>query len=167
MNSCLRTAQNNLCVQSVNLKESKIFVRDDVDLEALDRNETIAQSFRLVDRVREISLTDPESEDDIWEYHFIYSVGVRLVFSNEKEEATKEGYIPILEIVGIFDAGYLSKSQLKKDELDAFSADNVGYHVWPFWREYVQSTSARIGFSPSFEVPMYIIPRRDKESESD
>ncbi|MCF6209336.1 MAG: hypothetical protein L3J88_12815 [Gammaproteobacteria bacterium] len=163
----MNIAQNNLCIQSVNLKESKIFVRDDIDPSTLDRDETAAQSFRSFVRIKEISLTDPEGGENVWDYRFTYSVGIRLIFLNEKEESVNDEYKPILEIVGVFEAKYLSKSQLKEEELKAFSADNVGYHVWPYWREYVQSTCARIGFSPAFEVPVYIIPPRDEMSEAD
>jgi len=166
MNSCLKAAQNNLCIQSVNLKESKVFVRDDIDLLTLDRDETATQSFRAVAKIKEASLTDPENDDDIWDYHFVYSVGLRLIALNEKEESVKDEYKPILEIVGVFEARYLSNNQLKEDDLKAFSADNVGYHVWPYWREYVQSTCARIGFSPALEVPMYIIPQKEEKSEA-
>ncbi len=167
MNSCLKSAQNSLCIQSVNLKESKVFVRDDVDLQTLDRDETAVQSFRAVARIKEISLTDPDKGEDIWDYRFIYSVGIRLIFSSEKEESSKDEYKPLLEIVGAFEAKYLSTNQLIEDELKAFSTDNVGYHVWPYWREYVQSTCSRMGFSPAFEVPVYIIHRKDEKSEAD
>ncbi len=167
MNSCLKNAQNSLCIQSINLKESKVFVRDSIDIPTLDRSETAAQSFRSIVRIEEISLTDPEGGEDIWDYRFIYSVGVRLIFSSEKEEGAKDEYKPIVEIIAVFEAKYLSKTQLKKDELKAFSADNVGYHVWPYWREYVQSTCARIGLSPAFEVPVYIVSQKNEKSEAD
>lgn len=164
MNDCLKNAQNSLCIQSVNLKESKVFVRDEVDLPVLDRNETVAQSFRAVARVKEISLTNSDGEN-IWDYRFIYSVGVRLIYLDEEEKSIKSDYNPILEMVGVFEAKYLSEKQLAKEEQKAFSVDNVGYHVWPYWREYVQSSCARTGFSPAIEVPVYIIPGKEKNSE--
>jgi len=164
MDECLKSAQDCLRIQSVNLKESKVFVRDDIDLLALDRDETSSQSFRSVAKIKEISLTDSKGED-IWDYRFVYSVGSRLVLSEELVESKKDDCSPIVEIIGIFEARYLTKKQLKKEELKAFSVDNVGYHVWPYWREYVQSTCARIGFSPAFEVPMYIISRKEEKSE--
>lgn len=163
MDSCLKNAQNNLCVQSVNLKESNIYVRDEIDLPTLSRDETVIQSFRMVARAREIILTNPDSTEDIWDYRFIYSVGIRLIFISEKVQSTDEEYKPILEIIALFEARYLSRSQLKEDDLKAFSTDNVGYHVWPYWREYVQSTCSRIGLSPAFEVPMYIIPTKEED----
>jgi len=164
MNDCLKNAQNCLCIQSVNLKESQVFVRDEIDLPALDRDETAIQSFRAVAKVKEILLTDSDGEE-VWDYHFFYSVGVRLIFIEENEESTKDGYKPILEIAGVFEAKYSSKKKLSEEEKKSFSADNVGYHVWPYWREYVQSSCARTGFSPVLEVPVYIIPRKEKSSE--
>ena len=163
MDGCLKRAQNNLCIQGVNLKESKIFVRDDIDLLTLDRDATIAQSFRSVSRVKEISLEDDDGKD-VWDYRFDYSIGIRLIFSQEEKESEEDEFKPVVEIVAAFDARYLSKKQLDEDEMKAFSADNVGYHVWPYWREYVQSSCGRLGLSPAIEVPVYIISRKEAES---
>lgn len=159
MNSCLRKAQESLCIQSVNLRESKIFVREDIDPPVLDRDGTAVQSFRSVARIKEIALISPDKGEDIWDYRFIYAVGSRLIFSHEKEESAKEEYRPLLEVVGVFEAKYISKNKLAEAELKEFSSDNVGYHVWPYWREYVQSTCARMDFSPAFEVPVYFVPQ--------
>lgn len=167
MDGCLRNAQEKLCIQSVNLRESKVFIRnDDIELSDLDRDETAVQTFRAVAKIKEITLSSPDNGEDIWDYRFFYTVGIRLIFSGEKEDSAQEDYQPILEIVGVFEAKYIAKNRLAKDELDAFSADNVGYHVWPYWREYVQSTCARIGFVPAFEVPVYFVPRKDGNREA-
>ncbi|MCU7906894.1 MAG: hypothetical protein KZQ76_13835 [Candidatus Thiodiazotropha sp. (ex Epidulcina cf. delphinae)] len=164
MNEYLESAQNNLCIQTVNLKESTIFVRDGIELPSLNREGTNSQSFRAVAKIKEITLADAKDKES-WDYRFIYSIGIRLIFPEEEEESIKEDYKPIVEIVGFFEAKYFSQKQLSEDELDAFAIDNVGYHVWPYWREYVQSSCARIGFSPAFEVPLYIINRKEEESE--
>jgi hypothetical protein len=166
MDEALKQAQNSLSIQSVNLKNSKIFVRDDIELASLDHAETKVQSFRKVVKIREISLTDSDKHE-FWDYRYIYSAGIRLIFSSEENEAsTGEASLPIVEIVGVFEAKYLSKSQVSEECLRAFSTDNIGYHVWPYWREYVQSSCARIGLSPAFEVPFYIFSR-DEESDKD
>lgn len=164
MNECLNSAQHSLCIQSVNLKESKVFVRDDIDLPTFDRDGTAAQTFRSVIRVKEISLTNADDKE-IWDYRFTYSVGLRLILSGEVEESQKDNYKPIIEIVGVFEAKYFSQKKLEEEERQAFSVANVGYHVWPYWREYVQSSCARIGLSPVLEVPVYIIPRDEEKSE--
>ena len=98
-------------------------------------------------------------------YKSVYSVGIRLIFKQEEEIENQENYEPIVEIVCDFEAKYLSQKQLSEEELKAFSKSNVGYHVWPFWREYVQSTCARIGMSPPFDVPLLYHSEKYKSSD--
>ena len=162
MNGHLKRAQNSLDIQAVNLKEGHIFVRDEVDLPSLNREDTITQVYRAVTRIQEKSFTDSQKQV-IWDYRFVYTSGVRLIFSTEEEESKNEGYKPIVEIVGLFIAKYFSQKKLEEEELKAFCEDSVGYHVWPYWREYVQSTCARIDFSPVFEVPVYFMPQHKEE----
>ncbi len=163
MNEHLKSAQNSLVIRTVNLKESNILVRDEVDLPSLNREETITQAYRAVSRIQETSFTDSQKQE-VWDYRFIYTSGVRLIFSEEEETSTDEGYKPIVEIVGVFIARYFSPRKLEEEELKAFCDDSVGYHVWPYWREYVQSSCARIDFSPVFEVPVYFMPQHKEES---
>ena len=166
MNESLQNAQCNLRIQSVNLKESKIFVREGVELSELDELEIIPQSFRGAQKIHETSLSPSDDTDKVfWDYRFIYSVAVRLIFSEESEESTENDYDPVLEILADFEAIYSSEIQLAEIDLKAFCEDNVGYHVWPYWREYVQSSCARIGLSPPIEVPVYIITRQQNEEK--
>lgn len=158
VNEHLRGAQKNLSIQEVNLKDSQISVRDDVDLASLDRKETLAQVIRVVTETQETSFTDSQA-NEMWGYRFVYTSGVRLILSEEEEASKDKSYTPVVEIVGVFLAKYLSHKQLGEEELKAFCEDSVGYHVWPYWREYVQSTCGRIGFSPAFEVPVYFMPQ--------
>lgn len=154
--------QDSLRILRVILRESRVSVKDDTDLPAFDRSETLSQSYRAVSNIRETILTGNDDQKH-WVYSFFYTAGIRLIFSDEEEESKKDDYEPIVEIVGVFEAKYISEKKLSEDELSDFSVDNVGYHVWPYWREYVQSTSARIGFSPIFEVPIYIVkPKVEK-----
>ena len=164
MNDRLKDAIQNLAIQSVNIKESKVFVRDEIDPQTMDRNQTLTQSFRGAAGLREISLTIANGQD-LWDYRFFYSVGVRLIWTHELENSTAEKYQPLVEIAGIFEARYLSTKQIVKDELVAFSAEHVGYHVWPYWREYVQSSCSRIGYFPAILVPFYIIPPKEKTND--
>lgn len=163
MNGHLKNAQNGLSIQTVNLKESNIFVRDEMDLPSLNKEDTLTQVYRAVTKIQEKSFTDSQKQE-IWDYRFVYTSAVRLIFSAEEEEESKnEDYKPIVEIVGVFIAKYFSQKKLEEDEIKAFCEDSVGYHVWPYWREYVQSTCARIDFSPAFEVPVYFMPQHKDE----
>jgi preprotein translocase subunit SecB len=41
-----------------------------------------------------------------------------------------------------------SLAGLQQDNLDAFGKMNGVYNLWPYWREYVQSTTTRLGLPP-------------------
>lgn len=157
MDEPLANAQKCLKIEGVNLTESRVFVRDSVDLGTIELESTENQSFRTVLKIRE-ALVEVKSRE-LYEYRFTYSAGMRLIFSSEEEESVNDDYQPIIEIVGVFSATYISKIQVDKKCLEAFAEDNVGYHVWPYWREYVQSTCSRIGFYPAFNVPFYLLPQ--------
>lgn len=45
-----------------------------------------------------------------------------------------------------------------ESSLAAFCQHNVGFHVWPYWREFVHSTCARMGI-PLVPIPMYQLKR--------
>jgi hypothetical protein len=164
MNECLENAKKNLNIQAINLKRSQVVVSDDVEFTSLNREAALAQTFRAVERVKEVVLTDAD-DNEFFDYRFTYAAAIRLIFSSEEEESGDDNYKPIVEISTVFDAKYFSKKKLTEDDLKAFAADNVGYHVWPYWREYVQSTCARIALSPGLEVPVYIISQKDELRE--
>jgi hypothetical protein len=163
MDELLKKAQQALCIRTVNLKESRVLVGDDVDPYSLSSEETKTQSFRTVTKVRELVFTDPD-DNEIRDYRFLYSVGVRLIRAADEDEANRDpSFEPLVEVFAIFEARYLSKTVVSKEELNVFSKDNVGYHVWPYWRELAQSSCSRIGMSPVFEVPVYIVNREVSE----
>ena len=161
MSDALKQAQQCLAVHSVNLRESKVHLRSDVDAWALDRSRTEAQSFRQVSRIQEVELRLEGGKESSWEYRFNYALGVRLL--DEEADETDEGFVPDLEIVAVFQARYMCHRQLEKEELSAFAEDNVGYHVWPYWREFVQTSCNRVGLLSPIEIPMYSISRRVHE----
>ena len=155
-----KVAQKHLAIQDVKLRSSRISVRDDVDLSELDLQSAREQSFRKSGSIEEVEYEHLEnSEDVIWYYKFMYTAGMRLVPTSELEESVKEDYEAWVEIIVIFESRYVSPKKLSPEELEEFALDNVGFNVWPFFREYVQSTCSRIGMSPSFEVPFYRIEK--------
>jgi hypothetical protein len=96
---------------------------------------------------------------------FNFSAAVRLVDQRflealEKNPNTADDAVYV-EIAAEFSANYRLKEEADenglRDALSEFSQINVGYHVWPYWREYVQSTCTRIGIPP-IPVPIYQVP---------
>lgn len=157
----LDVAKNSLTLRDIRLRSSAtdIDIDDDktVDDLLIDGDRKF-QSYRGASKIIETE-SESESELDVeskFLYTIRYTVGVRLI-KNTDDTHAQEDLEGLVTIVASFDASYFSPVKLTKGELDAFAENNVGYHVWPYWREYVQSTCQRIGVVPSFPVPVYIL----------
>lgn len=63
-----------------------------------------------------------------------------------------------VEIVAIFVSEYLIKcdEELPQDAILEFGRINVPHQIWPYWREYCQSTCARMSLPVSM-LPMFVI----------
>ena len=149
MSSLLQEAQKLLKIKTVFLQNSLIELNDDIDMSELVDTSIAVQSFKGVPKVREMGFEDDERS--WWEYSFYFSAGIRLV---DEELEQSEDITPLVEIKGTFCAKYESQEKLSKDHIDAFSEKNVGFNVWPYWREYVQSSCMRLNIEP-IEVPLY------------
>jgi len=148
MTSALKTAQKYLKIKNVILKHAFINIDEDIDPEDLASLDHSSQNFRGVSLVKETNYGD--EEHDWWDYGFNYSVGVRLI--EDSDETT-----PLVEIKATFSAIYTSDRRLKEEQIKAFLENNVGYHVWPYWREFVQSSCMRLDIE-LIEVPLYFFP---------
>lgn len=165
-NRALNFAQDALCIQSVNLRTSNSNLKDDVDVCDIERSSASPQSFKLVKQVREYEETKDDENIASWLYKFNYQIGIRLVPNNEEEQSYQnEDYEALIHIAAEFQACYVSKVKLDKTHLDAFSENNVGFNVWPYWRELVQSYCCRIGFHPPIEIPLYKSLERKPEEK--
>jgi hypothetical protein len=51
-----------------------------------------------------------------------------------------------------------AKHDLSPEHLEAFAQVNGAYNAWPYWRELVQSTLARMGLPP-VTIPVFKVPR--------
>lgn len=150
MSSLLQEAQKLLKIKAVYLQNSFIDLAENIDMNDLGDTSVSVQSFKGVSKIREASF---ENDDQTWwEYHFYFAVGIRLV---DEEIEQNEDVAPIVEIKGTFSARYESPKQLTKEQREAFSEKNVGFNVWPYWREYVQSSCMRLNIEP-IEVPFYL-----------
>ena len=147
----LDSAQKCLAIHSVHLNHCYAHVRPDFDPASYNKDELVSQTFNALQSVDALEFEGENSSG----YRFVYLLGFRL--AGKEEDLDVKDYIPKFEIVGGFCAKYRSKRELSSDEIKAFSQDNVAYHVWPYWREYLQSTAARMGLKEIIDVPMYRI----------
>jgi hypothetical protein len=51
------------------------------------------------------------------------------------------------------------EADLTEDELRHFGYFNGTFNAWPYWREYAQEASARLGLAPRLIVPVFRVPR--------
>lgn len=96
---------------------------------------------------------------------FNFAAGTRLVNKDaaaEVGQAELDDSAVFIEITAELCAHYNIPADLNIEEYKAafeeFGRHNVGYHVWPFWREYVQSTCCRMGIPP-IPVPFFLVER--------
>lgn len=73
---------------------------------------------------------------------------------------------PVLVIKAAFVIIYKAKSLkgLKNENFEAFGNTNGIYNAWPYWREFVQNTVARMGLPP-LTIPVFrlISPKASKK----
>lgn len=154
MTTAFEEAKRELNIDSVFLRRSHVFMDDEIDPKTLLDHEPQTQSFRVAEKVKEVELVSENS--DRWEYHIFYSIGLRLVEKDNEENV-------LFEITAVFNAKYLANKKLDLEVIEAFSDENVGYHVWPYWREFVQSTCARLNI-PSLSIPFYLCQSSKSDS---
>ena len=94
---------------------------------------------------------------------FSFGAGTRLIDSEaaaKSSSAEVSDDFVIVEFTAEFCAHYSLPADLEVTELNAafeeFGRHNVGYHVWPYWREHVQSMCGRMGL-PTIPVPFYVV----------
>lgn len=74
----------------------------------------------------------------------------------EGQEQDKGADVPF-RIQAVFQLIYAVKSPItfSEEQLAAFGEFNGIYNAWPYWREYVHSTTVRMGLPPMV-VPVYL-----------
>lgn len=168
MNELIKEAHNNLTIDDVRLRSSEVKLSDQLRPEQLGDLSLTPQSFSGVQAITSAVGQSDEGTDSspsqICLYTFRYSVGVRLVADKQEnisddEGEANQGDSSAVEIRATFDAEYFSQIELEEAVLKEFAKSNVGYHVWPYWRELVQSTAGRMCIPGRvLSVPFYFVP---------
>ncbi|WP_156138113.1 hypothetical protein [Pantoea rodasii] len=167
MNKLLKTAIENLAIHTVSLRDSHTEIGEGYNSLNINGAPKKNQSFRTVVKIEvvEMKKEGDDSPPRLF-YSFHYEVGSRLVSldHSDEESSEQEDHGALATIEARFEAIYRAKRELDKDELQAFAARNVGYNVWPYWREYLQGTCNRMGINP-IRVPFYYEKDSDLPSE--
>ena len=91
-------------------------------------------------------------------------IAVKISFLFEAKDAEKEGGAKV-KIEAVYDLMYRLEnlSQFSDEEIDAFGDVNGCYNAWPFWREYVYTTLARMGLPP-ITLPVFRYDESTKDT---
>lgn len=103
-----------------------------------------------------------KDEQKVVEYFYNVAFRIRNIDSNKGEKAALPA---IAEVKATFLAVYMLNPEKNPSEetLMEFGKHNVGFNVWPYWREYAASTANKIGL-PNIIVPLYRMPKEDKKN---
>jgi hypothetical protein len=74
----------------------------------------------------------------------------------DSDEADDDDFIELGRIEAQFVAEYTQRDEIPEECLHAFAMKAPSFHVWPYWREFVASTCARMN------VPKIVIPPMSK-----
>lgn len=91
------------------------------------------------------------------------SVGLRVVHRDRSGPEDD----PLLLVEAVFDAEYDARARIDDIDVEAFTKRNVAYHVWPYWRELVQSIVSRTRFPAPVTVPHYLVSSRRHDEQLD
>jgi hypothetical protein len=110
-------------------------------------------------------VTSPLRVQSSFVLHYFRGVDSRTV--DDPPQASEEEP-PSLAIEAIFDLEYVLR---EPEEIDAtainnFAIANATHNAWPYWREFAQSSSTRLGLSayvaPPFKLPSADDPPKEK-----
>lgn len=149
MNELLKSAQQKLTLKVITLRDSEIFFNEEYECDFREAVKHHFQSFGGVKACNEVEFS-PVEEDNVgfYQYKFLFASGIRVILDSEEETDIEEEPEIIVEIKALFEAAYESQQKLSIEEVHAFSDSNVQFNVWPFWREYVQSSCMRMNITP-------------------
>lgn len=155
----LTHAASQLRVMDVFLREMKVEMSE--ELNPVLPNQEFCFQFRfqpLSQSIQSLHREDDETADDIKIIEYRVVAGARFLDPKFADlDANGEDIDPSLilaEISATFAATY-AKNACSDDALKVFGQYNVPYHVWPYWRELLQSTLPRMKL-PSVTLGMYV-----------
>ena len=160
----LSEAADALIIQDVVLHESNIRVSERFSVFKGLGDQALETQFRFggaTENGERYTLDEEKSGNTLIDFR--YMTGLRLVepASDEKsgnDEGNSDEESVLVEIEAVFSTIYLmTDPDVSEAALQEFARYNVGYHVWPYWREYAASTFSRMRLPPVV-IPFYRVP---------
>ncbi|NCC36025.1 MAG: preprotein translocase subunit SecB [Chloroflexia bacterium] len=148
----LDQAKRLLHIEDVYLVKAQAWLAEGFEPKLVDAGELIAQHKQVVAQA-----TLGEVSDGDERLHYLFRVyldlGMRLVPKAATEQPQEEHEPEVLACTeATFVAEYRCDQELDEEALRVFSQRNAGYHIWPFWREYLVSQCDRL------RLPRVMVP---------
>lgn len=159
MSDILRQMQQALVLQDVFVRRAEARTEENFDPKYSKDRLGIQIRFTNVADIERFEIPeDCEPHRKISVLRYSVDTGVRFVVADAQE--TAEPTVRA-EISATFSADYVIGNQdaITEEGVSAF-AQNVTYHVWPYWREFIHSTCARLRL-PGAVLPMFQPKRSD------
>ena len=112
--------------------------------------------------ILEVKSGEAADSEDIPIVHFTFETGLRYLTGETEDQEEVSESIVCAEILADIRAEYRLTNSIDEPSLEAFGSQNALFHIWPYWREIVQSLSARFRL-PAFALPMYQHPKTNGE----
>lgn len=147
--SPLRRLQQSIVLQDVYVREANASILGTFDPKAHD---DLNFGIQLRFSVESAKLT-ADTQDGVGIVRYLIDTGLRFVLAAEDNEDAES--TPIAEITAVFVADYEARdaSVVTDESLEAFN-QNALHHIWPYWREFIHTSSGRL------RLPSVILPIR-------
>ena len=170
MSTTIKNAAKKLNIQQVYLSASSSAFYNDFD--PLMPNQLLTGQY-IINTVSTDVKTVMDAETKLTQDYLRYYVqaGMRYLLGEPTDEELKDEELVksrvASEITAIYCVMYSINPEVKltEEEKEEFGKTNVPYHVWTYWREYVQNTCNRMSL-PVTTVPMLVIDVVPKKEDN-
>lgn len=86
----------------------------------------------------------------------------------EREPATGPDDEPDdVEVAARFILEYEFEREIEEGDVQHFCAFNATFNAWPYWREFVQSATSRMGVFPNLTIPVFRVQKLARQNTAD
>jgi hypothetical protein len=149
--SPLEQAKHKFAIQDVFLCDANVWSSRKLAL-GTEIREPVVQFKLAGENECNVTEIDGPNGTKIFAVQYFVGTSVRLLQGGDPEKEPSEDQL-VATVNATFVARYMSDTEPSQNMIQAFN-DHAVHHVWPYWREYVESTTARL------RVPTVVIPLR-------
>ena len=138
-------ASKCLRLKTINLYESNL-----KRFKELTPNDELGQQEKLSVKSETLNISSSDLQNQTFRVYV--DLGVRIVRTNHHDD---EEPLAMFQIEAMFQLDYDLIENVAQNALEEFAHYNAVHNVWPFWRQYVFSTSNQADL-PCPEIPLNI-----------